>query len=212
MDGFRNSEGGMIVLNMIATIKKNAPYLSEIDGAIGDGDHGINMKKGFSLCETEFAGKKISFHEGLKILGRTLLMEIGGSMGPLYGTFFREMAGEIKEKEVIDTKVFLEMLKTSLNAVEVLGKAKAGDKTLIDTLLPAVQAFEKGLAEGKSFRLCLEKMVLAAERGKDSTKNMVAKIGRSARLGERSRGTLDAGAVSCYLILDSMAKSVLTLL
>lgn len=208
MESFKNSGGGSIVANMIRAVKENAAYLSEIDGAIGDGDHGINMKKGFSLCEKELGGREVSLQEGLKTLGRVLLMEIGGSMGPLYGTIFREMARIIKDREEVDAAAFLGMLEAALAAVVALGKAKVGDKTLVDVLAPAAAAFRESLAEGEDFKTNLGKMTAAAALGRDSTKDMTAKIGRAARLGERSRGTLDAGAVSCFLILDALARGV----
>lgn len=212
MDSFKNKDGKVIVSNMIQVIQENAIYLSEVDGAIGDGDHGINMKKGFSMCEKELEGKDVSFSEGLKILGRILLMEIGGSMGPLYGTFFREMAKIINNADTINKNDFQQMLFSAYEAVSILGKAKVGDKSLLDTLYPAAEKFKNCVESGKTFNESLKEMVASAEEGKDSTKDMIAKIGRAARLGERSRGALDAGATSCYIILKSMAESISDLL
>lgn len=212
MEYFLNAEGAVIVKNIITTIQDNAAYLSEIDGAIGDGDHGINMKKGMTLCQEQLAGKEVDLTTAIKTLGRILLTEIGGAMGPLYGTFFRDMAKISQGKEQIDARVLLEMLKAARTGVQGLGNAKVGDKTLIDTLAPAIDAYEHALDEGKGFQEALEALKLAAEAGKDSTKDLVAKVGRSSRLGERSRGVLDAGATSCYLILQAMADSIISLL
>ena len=97
MSGFKNAEGKPIVDRMIVVIHENRARLSEIDGAIGDGDHGINMDKGFTLAEQEMAGRQVSFSDALKTLGRTLVMKIGGSMGPLYGSMFKSMARAAKE-------------------------------------------------------------------------------------------------------------------
>lgn len=212
MTAFLNKHGKVIVDHLITTIQENAAYLSEIDGAIGDGDHGINMNKGFTLCQQRLAGKDVDFSTAVNTLGRVLLMEIGGSMGPLYGTFFREMANASQEKETIDAQVFLEMLKAALAGIQGLSKAKVGDKTLMDTLIPAIDAYEQALKAGKSFPDALQEMTAAAEAGKDSTKELVAKIGRASRLGERSRGVLDTGATSCWLILKSMSATMMTLL
>lgn len=212
MEYFLNAEGATIVEQIITTIQDNAAYLSEIDGAIGDGDHGINMRKGVTMCREQLAGKQVDLTTALKTLGRILLMEIGGAMGPLYGTFFREMAKASQGKEQIDAQGFLGMLKGALAGVQGLGNAKVGDKTMIDTLVPAIEAFEAGLNNGKSFQDALEAMKVAAEQGKDSTKDLVAKVGRSSRLGERSRGVLDAGATSCWLILRTTADSIFPLL
>ncbi|PIE31871.1 dihydroxyacetone kinase subunit L [candidate division KSB3 bacterium] len=212
METFLNSNGAVIVHNIITVIQENAAYLSEIDGAIGDGDHGINMSKGMTMCQERLAGKEIDMTGAMKTLGRVLLMEIGGSMGPLYGTFFREMAKASQEKDVITPQIVLDMLKAALAGVQGLGNAKVGDKTLVDTMVPAIDAYEKAMNDGQNFQAALDTMKQAAEAGKDSTKDLVAKVGRSSRLGERSRGVLDAGATSCWLILKSMADSMIELL
>ncbi len=212
MQYFLNTEGQIIVHDLIETIIANTAFLSEVDGAIGDGDHGINMNKGFSLCRERMGAEKLSMSEAFKLLGKILVMEIGGSMGPLYGTFFKELAKTSKDKEKIDAPLFADMLKTATDAVQALGNAKQGDKSLLDTLIPALESFCRANAEGKSFKEALAELSTAAERGKESTKDMVAKIGRASRLGERSRGTLDAGATSCWLILRSMADSITRLL
>jgi dihydroxyacetone kinase-like protein len=170
------------------------------------------MKKGVTLCQEQLEGKTVDFATALKTLGRVLLTEIGGAMGPLYGTFFREMAKVSKDQEQIDAEVFLSMLQAALAGVQSLGNAQVGDKTLVDTLAPAIDAYDSALKAGKSFEDALAEMKAAAERGKDSTKDLVAKVGRSSRLGERSRGVLDAGATSCWLILQSMADSIPPLL
>jgi dihydroxyacetone kinase-like protein len=133
-------------------------------------------------------------------------------MGPLYGTFFREMAKASQGKEQMTAQVFLDMLNAALSGVQGLGNAKVGDKTLIDTLVPAIEAYKAALNDGKSFQDALEDMKSAAEKGKESTKDLVAKVGRSSRLGERSRGVLDAGATSCWLILCAMAASMIAIL
>ncbi len=208
MEQFDTKEGYKILNNMISVIKKNKAYLSEIDGAIGDGDHGINMSKGFTMTEERLEGETPDLYKALNTLGRILLMEIGGSMGPLYGQIFKGMAKEVKEKEQIDADTFASMLEAAYDAVKKLGNAKVGDKTLVDTLDPAVAAFKEANESGESFSDALEKMKAAAEKGKNSTDGMVAKVGRSSRLGERSKNGLDAGATSCYLLLDTMATTI----
>ncbi|HEY5583858.1 MAG TPA: dihydroxyacetone kinase subunit DhaL [Ruminiclostridium sp.] len=211
MESFKNEDGLIVVNNLVKTIQSNKEYLSEVDGAIGDGDHGVNMNKGFTLCQTKLGDSKVSMSEALNVLGRTLIMEIGGSMGPLYGTIFMGLAKACKDKETIDKNTFAEMLQSAMVGLQAFDKAKVGDKTLVDTLVPAIDAFNAAISCEKSFKEALEDMKLAAEKGKESTKDMVAKIGRASRLGERSRGTLDAGATSCNLILQSMADSILEL-
>jgi dihydroxyacetone kinase-like protein len=212
MESFLNEDGLIIVFDLIETIRQNKEYLSEIDGAIGDGDHGINMNKGFAICKEKLGNSKNSLTGGLKILGKTLLTEIGGSMGPLYGTFFIEMAKACDGKERIDPQVFAVMLHSALTGIKALGNAKVGDKTLVDTLEPAVIAFDSALSRNKSFSEALDAMQMAGEQGKESTRDLIAKVGRASRLGESSRGVLDAGATSCYLLLASMSRSIRNLI
>lgn len=206
MSSFKNSDGKIIVENLIKTIQENKEYLSKIDGEIGDGDHGINMNKGFTICGERISGKDLNLAESLKQLAMVLMMEIGGSMGPLYGTMFFEMSKAAAEKEEIDSQVFADMLTNAATGIQSLGEAKVGDKTLLDTFIPALEAFKESMEEG--FAAALDKMIAAAEKGKDSTVDLVAKVGRASRLGERSRGVLDAGATSCYLLLESFGKTI----
>lgn len=206
-----NREASIIVLGLIKTVQVNKDFLSEVDGKIGDGDHGVNMNKGFTMCGEKLKGKTYTLSEGLSTLSSTLLEDIGGSMGPLYGVFFDELATNLNETEgteEIDEKVFDKMINSALKGIQDIGNAKRGDKTLLDTLIPAKEAFDKALDNNKDFYSCLEDMKIAAKKGWKSTEGMVAKIGRASRLGERSRGVLDAGATSCYLILNSMIESI----
>lgn len=212
MESFPSSQGGPVVFDLIKTIQQNAAYLSEIDGAIGDGDHGVNMNKGFTRAGQLLGSGEVDLSSGLGKLGQVLLTEIGGAMGPLYGTFFMEMARACKNHPDVDAQLFQQMLQAGLEGVRDLGGAQPGDKTLLDTLAPASESFAAAVSEGASFHQALARMVEAAERGKDSTRDMVAKVGRASRLGERSRGVLDAGATSCYLIVKSMADSIARLL
>lgn len=211
MNGFYNKDGRVVVEKLIAAIQANKEYLSDIDGLIGDGDHGINMNKGFTMC-AERLEDGMNMSEALKTLGRVLMMEIGGSMGPLYGTLFNKMARASKGEEVITREVFGKMLSDAVAGISELGNAKVGDKTLMDVLIPADEAYKAAQAADKDFAGCLDDMKKAAEKGWLSTKDLVAKIGRASRLGERSRGVLDAGATSCNLILQTMADAMLELM
>ncbi|MDD5018732.1 MAG: dihydroxyacetone kinase subunit DhaL [Eubacteriales bacterium] len=209
---FKNMDAWRVVLSMIETIQYNAAYLSEIDGKIGDGDHGINMNKGFTLCKTRLEGKKYTLSQGLEVLSRTLMEDIGGSMGPLYGVFFDEMSMVCGGLDKIDVRAFENMLKAALAGIQDIGNAKRGDKTLLDTLIPGLEAYSAALADGRDFPAALDALKTGAKAGWEFTKDMVAKVGRASRLGERSRGVLDAGATSCYLILCAMADTVKTIL
>ncbi len=208
MERFSNRDGIRIVFDLIGAIQANKQYLSDIDGAIGDGDHGINMNKGFTLCRDELLAKPGNLTHGLKTLSKILVMKIGGSMGPLYGTFFKSLAAACDGMDAIDTAVFGRMLSSGREGIQKISDAKPGDKTLMDVLLPAEAAYQTAAQAGEPFRACLDKMVEAARQGRDNTKDMVAKLGRSSRLGERSRGVIDAGAASCCLILETTAGTI----
>ncbi len=208
---FLARRGRTVVDALIATIDANAMLLSEIDGAIGDGDHGVNMRKGFTRAGQRFT-TETDLVGGLDVLGDTLLTEIGGSMGPLYGTFFEEMARTALGHPEIDADLFGRMLDAGTDAILDVGGAGLGDKTLVDVLLPAREAYHASLAGGGAFADALESMARAADEGRDSTRDLVAKVGRASRLGERSRGVLDAGATSCALLLGTFASSISGLL
>ncbi|MBR4842749.1 MAG: dihydroxyacetone kinase subunit L [Bacteroidaceae bacterium] len=212
MEKFSQESGILLVDRMIIAIQENKQYLSDIDGAIGDGDHGINMNKGFTLCRDALDKQSGDLSYGLKTLGKILLMKIGGSMGPLYGKFFAALGKSFEGKEMIGKEDFLDAMKGALEAIRTISPAKVGDKTLMDVLIPATAAMEKAVEEGCSFADSLDRMEKAAEAGRDSTVDMVARLGRSSRLGERSRGVMDAGSASCCLLLVSMAHSVKELL
>ena len=208
MASFTNEQGSVIAADLIRAIQGNKQYLSDLDGAIGDGDHGINMNKGFSQCEEALEQEPGDLSHSLETLSRILITNIGGSMGPLYGTFFHSLGKPITDKKIIDRETLGLMLRAALEGIQKISTAKVGDKTLIDTLAPAVEAFESAQEEDKDLGECLAEMKSAAEIGRDSTKDLVAKLGRSSRLGERSKGVIDAGAASCHVILKTMADSI----
>lgn len=212
MSTFKNTDGKSILLKMVKAIQDNKAYLGEVDGLIGDGDHGMNMNKGFSVFEERFKDEEFTFAEGLDELGTILLTEIGGSMGPIYGTILMDMAEAGEDLEEISVADLAAMLEAGLKGLQGIVEAQVGDKTLVDTLSPAVDVMKAAGAAGKDYKEALAEMKDAAVAGRDSTKDLVAKFGRSSRLGERSRGVLDAGATSCCIILTAMADGILELL
>ena len=212
MERFDAKQGSGIIFDMARVIKENIQYLSEIDGAVGDGDHGINLNKGFEICNKELEERPGDLSYSLGTLAKVLMANIGGSIGPLYGSFFKAMSKVCNNIEYIDGSLFREMLSSGKSAIISIGNAKVGDKTLLDTLAPAIEAFGARLDKGGSFSEALTAMVDAAKKGCYSTKNMVAKLGRASQLGDRSFGILDPGAVSCFLILESISHSIQSLL
>ncbi len=207
MEGFPASEGTHLVRALTQAIREEAQQLSDIDGLIGDGDHGVNMSKGFALAEEQLCdGQDVA--TALRTLGAVLMERIGGAMGPLYGSFFRAMARAARDRDVIDAATLSAMLHGALDKVRDVGGAEVGDKTLLDTLAPATEAFDRSIADGASLTSALAALQTAAEQGRDSTKDLVARLGRASRLGERSRGVIDAGAASCCLILCVLANTI----
>lgn len=209
MNKFPNSKGKPVLLSMVKAIQENKDFLGEVDGRIGDGDHGANMNKGFSMFGARITEREISLTEGLNRLGKILFTEIGGSMGPIYGTIFSDMADAGEGYTEIGTEELKQMLKAGLDGLYDIVEARVGDKTLVDTLSPALDALERASGEGAELSAALESMKLAAHAGMESTRDLVAKFGRSSRLGERSRGVLDAGATSCCILLAAMADGML---
>ena len=210
---FSNQEGSQIVDKIIATIQRNKEYLSEVDSHGGDGDHGINMNKGFTFARQELDElPSYTMSDGLKVISHVLVNKIGGSMGPLYGSFFRGLSVASRKSETITNELMLEMLKKAYKNLSDLTDAKVGDKSLIDVLAPTVETYEKTLNAGGSFNECLSQSLTVAQSGLEATKEIPAKIGRASRIGDRSIGFQDAGATSCYLIIEAMVNTINELL
>lgn len=186
-------------------IEQNKDYLTQLDAAIGDADHGINMERGFKKAIAQLpivADKDIGTI--LKTVSMTLISSVGGASGPLYGTFFLRASTAVAGKEELTEEDMLAMLQAGLDGVLQRGKAQLGDKTMIDVLSPAVTAFQQAIAEGKDMLEAMQLTVAAAEQGMKDTTQMLAKKGRASYLGERSIGHQDPGATSSYLLLKSL--------
>jgi dihydroxyacetone kinase len=205
------SQAGGCVRDLIDAVIANREYLSEIDGLIGDGDHGVNMAKGFGQCAVRLdalGAKADALAAAFDQLSQALRDDIGGSMGPLYGSLFGELAATLAPHPQLDAVLFEEALAAGVLGVQGMGGAAVGDKTLIDTLVPALGAYREARAAGGDFTAALRAMSDGAAAGRDSTRQLQAKVGRAARLGPRSIGVLDAGATSCCLILQTLAASL----
>ena len=194
--------------NMCDTIEDEKEYLSELDGAIGDGDHGVNMAKCFREVKKKLAESSAEDVGTLfKEVGMVVLNSVGGAMGALYGTFFLKLSQESAGKAEVSLSDLVTMFQTGEQGILDIGKANIGDKTLIDTLSPAVRGIEKAEKKGKALAGALADFEQTAKQGMESTKDMLAKMGRASRLGERTIGHQDAGATSCYFILRSLASA-----
>ncbi|MRT92765.1 dihydroxyacetone kinase subunit DhaL [Ancylomarina sp. 16SWW S1-10-2] len=185
-----------------AVMSKDKDYLSQLDAAIGDADHGINMDRGFQkvLLKTElFDGKDIGAI--LKDTGMTLISSVGGASGPLYGKFFMQMGMALKGKMELNLADLCEGISKGLGGVKGIGKASVGDKTMVDVWSPVVESLNESVNQNETLEIASTKMVEAAEVGLKSTINLIARKGRASYLGERSIGHQDPGATSSCSIV-----------
>ena len=198
------------ILTQIAVkIDENKGYLSELDATIGDGDHGINMSKGFkAVTEKLKEDDGVDIAGILKKTGMALVSTVGGASGPLYGTAFMKSSMSVNGKTEIDIKDFSNMLKDALDGIKMRGKAKAGEKTMIDALEPALEAINKGIEQGLESKEILKLAKEAAYSGVEYTKTIIATKGRASYLGERSIGHQDAGATSSAIILETIYEAI----
>ncbi|HLO87951.1 MAG TPA: dihydroxyacetone kinase subunit DhaL [Nostocaceae cyanobacterium] len=190
-------------------IEHHKEELTELDAAIGDADHGINMERGFKKVKGLIGSLKGQDISGiLKTVSMTLISSIGGASGPLYGTWFLRASAIAADKEELTAEDLLYLLQAGLNGVLERGKAQLGDKTMVDVLSPAVATYEQALSEGLDLVPALRVAVAAAEHGLQETIPMLAKKGRASYLGERSIGHQDPGGTSAYLMLRSLLEAV----
>jgi dihydroxyacetone kinase-like protein len=192
-----------------AEIGTNKEQLTQLDSAIGDGDHGINMDRGMSavLGKVDAAGQDQDIGALLKNVGMTLVSTVGGAGGPLYGTLFMQMGTAVPGKAVIGPDDWTAALDAAVSGVQARGKAEPGDKTMIDALIPARDALKTALVGGASFEDALKRSADAAGQGMRDTIPLVARKGRASYLGERSAGHQDPGATSSHLLLEAAAET-----
>ena len=190
-------------------IEKNADYLTELDAAIGDADHGINMDRGFKKVVSGLkAAEEKDIGTVLNDIGMALISSVGGASGPLYGTFFIRAGRAARGKHELGTADLAAVLRAGLEGLAERGRARQGDKTMIDTLLPCVEAIEKAAGRGHNTDEALRRAVEAAEQGMKDTVPMTARKGRASYLGRRSIGHQDPGATSSYLIIKALQDTV----
>jgi phosphoenolpyruvate---glycerone phosphotransferase subunit DhaL len=192
-----------------AEVEANKEYLTQLDAAIGDADHGINMQRGMSavLAKVDAQAGEQDVGALLKTVGMTLVSTVGGAAGPLYGTLFMQMATGVSGKSELSPDDWAAALDAGVAGVEARGKAEPGDKTMIDALVPARDAFRAALGGGATFADALRQSAAAAEHGMQDTVPLVARKGRASYLGERSAGHQDPGATSSHLLLEAAAET-----
>ena len=197
-----------VIFAVIEIIEEKKLFLTQLDAAIGDGDHGLNMAKGFGAAKEKLESTSPETPSDiLKAVGMALISKVGGAAGPLYGTAFLNASKSVAGKTELDLNDFQVMLESALDGVKSRGKATVGEKTMVDAIEPALDALKKAIAEGSSTREAMDKAVAAAEEGVNYTKTIIAKKGRASYLGERSIGHIDPGAMSSFVILKTIAEN-----
>jgi dihydroxyacetone kinase-like protein len=193
-----------------AEISASRDFLTQLDAAIGDADHGVNMNRGFAAAvATLDADGNDGAGPGrlLAAVGSAIVLKVGGAAGPLYGSAFREIGAALGDSDTLDGEDLLAALRAGVEGVQRLGAAEAGDKTIVDAWLPAVAAFERELRSGGSAADAAARAAVAAEEGARDTIPLQARKGRASYLGARSVGHQDPGATSTALLFTALARA-----
>ena len=180
---------------VVAAVMAQKDYLTAVDAKTGDGDHGLNMARGFTEVQ-----------DVLHHIGRAFIENVGGAAGPLYGIAFVRAGEAVNAETRLDVRSFEKLFTCGIEAIERRGRAQRGDKTMLDTLIPIRDAFLPAQAEGKSLRECLEEALDAGRAGAEYTKTIVARRGRAALIGERSIGVEDPGAMSSLIMFRALCS------
>jgi dihydroxyacetone kinase-like protein len=193
-----------------ARVRAERDHLTQLDAAIGDGDHGTNMARGFDAVDKALAGQGDSLAPGrvLVLCGKTLVSTVGGASGPLWGSAFRRAGKELGDEPELDGNRLADALDAALAGIVELGAAVPGDKTMVDALSPATAALRAALADGRSLETALGAAADAAEEGARATIALQARKGRASYLGERSIGHQDPGATSAALVMRALEHAV----
>jgi phosphoenolpyruvate---glycerone phosphotransferase subunit DhaL len=193
------------IAEIAAVVEAQRDHLTQLDSAIGDADHGINLSRGFTAVQAALAQAETPTPAAVLLLtGSTLISKVGGASGPLYGTAFRRASKALGDEPEVDLPALAGALDAALTGVQKLGAAREGDKTMVDALAPAVSAFRKAVTEGASADDALSALTDAADAGAQATISMQALKGRASYLGPRSVGHEDPGAASTALILHAL--------
>ena len=193
---------------VITAIRAQKDYLTAVDAKTGDGDHGLNMARGFSAAEERLAElpadapiKDVLYH-----VGRAFIENVGGAAGPLYGIAFVGASEAVTAGTRLDVRSFEKLFTAAIDAIQRRGRAERGDKTMLDTLIPIRDAFLSENAQGKSLRECLEEALNAGRAGAEYTKTIAARRGRAALIGVRSIGVEDPGAMSSLIMFRALCS------
>lgn len=198
-----------IIQKISTTLQENKEFLTELDNVIGDGDHGINLARGFKEVDVKLptlAGGDVG--NIIKSVGMTLVSKVGGASGPLYGTAFMKAGAVAAGEQTLSAERFIQMLEAAIEGIQMRGKAVRGEKTMLDALIPAYITLKNVYGESDDIKYALERAIVSAKEGVEYTKTIIATKGRASYLGERSIGHQDPGATSALLILEAIHKSL----
>ena len=203
------SKDAEFVVQVIAkTVLENESYFSELDGVVGDGDFGYSIARGFEKVLAEWDNADHSLPGNfLKKVSSAIVSSVGGVSGTIWGTAFLRAGIVMGTKPEITREDVIPMFRSAIEGIKKRGQADLGDKTLLDALIPAVDTLEKALNEGKDASVALDEAAVVARQSAEATRPMIAKKGRAAYTGERSIGTLDAGAVAMAVLFEAVSKA-----
>lgn len=201
-----------ILLQIADRMEKEKDYLSELDRAVGDGDHGVTMSIGWQAIKEKLKefDNQSQCGDISKAVGMTFLSAVGSSVGPLYATAFIRGAAVLQGKDELNEDDMIEFWVSAVQGIQDRGKAQLGDKTMMDTWIPVIEYLQEGKHQGRDFVSCLKGASAAGEKGMEATKDMISQKGRSSRLGERSLGHQDPGATSAYFIFSTFCDAVIS--
>ena len=205
---FSAGQGLEWVRRTAGVIEENAGMLTRLDSPIGDGDHGVNMNRGFRAVLERIEGLDGDFAALFRGVGMALIGKVGGAAGPLYGSFYLGVGKQLGNQTEVDDAGLAAGLRAGLDGIIARGKAQLEDKTMVDAWDPALRALDEAIAEGVELGPALDRAAEAAEEGMKATIPMIARKGRASYLGERSRDHQDPGATSTHLIVKALADVV----
>ena len=197
----------LVVKTIAQTAVDNETYFGDLDAVVGDGDFGFSLARGFEIVLAEFDSfDRTDVGTFLKKIGVTITSRIGGTSGPIWGTAFMRAGASAAGKTELTNDDVIEMLRAAIEGIKARGQSDVGDKTLLDSLQPAVDSLEAELSGGSSGRAALTAAAATARKEAEATKEMIAKRGRAAYTGERSIGSVDAGAVAVAVMFERLAE------
>jgi len=203
-----NKDAEFVVQTIAKSVLENEQYFSELDGVVGDGDFGYSIARGFEKVLQEWDNLDHSLPGNfLKKIASTIMGSVGGVSGSIWGTSFLRAGTSLGTKTEIERTDVIAMFRAAIEGIKKRGNADVGDKTLLDALVPAVDRLEKAFNEGKDTATALEEAAVVARESAEATRPMLAKRGRAAYTGERSIGTLDAGAVAMAVLFEAVSKA-----